>query len=74
MTAANVAPFFIGRPDFDGAIISKQMSFVWFLSPYRVTETYHLEHLDRPQYTKMKKHPDSLCNCRLMMSLGVSNS
>jgi hypothetical protein len=28
MTAANAAPFFIGRPDFDGAIISKQMSFV----------------------------------------------
>jgi hypothetical protein len=27
MTAANVAPFFIGRPDFDGAIISQQMRF-----------------------------------------------
>jgi hypothetical protein len=69
MTAANVAPFFIGRPDFDGAIINKQMSFGWLVSTYRATETCHLEHPDRPQYAKMKKHPDSLDNRRLMMSL-----
>jgi hypothetical protein len=65
-----VAPFFIGRPDFDGAIISKQMSFGWFVSTYRATETYDLKHPDRSQYTKMKKHPDSLYNRRLMMALG----
>jgi hypothetical protein len=70
MTAANVAPFFTGRPDFDGAIVSKQVSLGWFVSTYRATEAYHLEHPDRPQYTKMKKHPGSLYNRRLMMALG----
>jgi hypothetical protein len=70
MTADNVPPFFIGRPDFDGVIISRQMSFEWFASTYRATETYDLEHPDRPQYRKTKKHPDSLYNLRLMMSLG----
>jgi hypothetical protein len=70
MTAANVAPFFIGRRDFDEAIISKQMSFRGFVSTYRATERDHLEYPDCPQYTKMKKHRDSLYNRRLTMALG----
>jgi hypothetical protein len=70
MTAAQLAPFFIGRPDFDGAIISKQMSLGWFVSSYLATETFHLEHPDRIQYVKKKNHPDSVYNRQLMLSLG----
>jgi hypothetical protein len=63
MTAANVTPFFIGRPEF------QIVRLAWFVSTYRATETYDLEYTDRPQYTKMKKHLDSLYDRRLMMSL-----
>jgi hypothetical protein len=69
MTAAGVAPFYIGRPDFDGEIIAKQMSQGWFVSTYKATETYHLEHPDRLQYTKRKSHPDSLYNKNLLLSI-----
>jgi hypothetical protein len=70
MTAAHLAPFFIGRPDFDGAIISTQMKLGWFVSTFTATETFHLEHPDRPQYTKIKNHPDSIHNRKLMMANG----
>jgi hypothetical protein len=70
MTAAKLEPFFIGRPDFDGAIISRQMQQGWFVTAYPAVETYHLEHPDRLQYIKKKRHPDSLHNRRLFEALG----
>jgi hypothetical protein len=70
MTLANVEPFFIGRPNFDGAIIRKQMEQGWYVSSYPFTESYHMEHPDRKQYTKRKKHPDSVYNRELLESIG----
>jgi hypothetical protein len=69
MTAARLAPFFIGRPDFDGEVIAKQMAQGWFVSTYTATETYHLEHPDRMQYTKRMRHPDSLYNRNLLIAI-----
>jgi hypothetical protein len=69
MTSAHVAPFFIGRPDFDGEIIAKQMAQGWFVTTYTAAETYHLEHPDRKQFTKKLKHPDSLYNRNLLSEI-----
>jgi hypothetical protein len=69
MTRAQVEPFFVGRPDFDGAIIAKQMQQGWFVTAYPEVETYHLEHPERIQYTKRKKHPDSLYNRNLLFAI-----
>jgi hypothetical protein len=70
MTAANLAPFFIGRPNFDGPIMKKQMDQGWFVTAYPALLTYHLEHPDRKQFTKKPEHPDSKYNTRLHQSVG----
>jgi hypothetical protein len=70
MTAAQVEPFFIGRPNFDGAIIRRQMAQGWFVTAYPAVLTYHMEHPDRKQFTKRPTHPDSLYNTQLYESLG----
>jgi hypothetical protein len=71
MTAAQVEPFFVGRPNFDGAIIRKQMEQGWYVTTYPHAESYHLEHPDRVQYTKRKKHPDTIYNTELMQAIGA---
>jgi hypothetical protein len=70
MTAAQVEPFFIGRPNFDGAIMRKQMQQGWLVTAYPELLTYHLEHPDRVQFTKRPKHPDTKYNTDLFLSLG----
>jgi hypothetical protein len=56
MTAAPVEPFFIGRPNFDGAIIRKQMAQGWFVTTFPAAETYHMEHPDRVQYRVFRNY------------------
>jgi hypothetical protein len=70
MTAAHVEPFFIGRPNFDGAIIRKQLEQGWYVTTYPWAQTYHMEHPDRKQFTHLKKHPDSVYNAGLLASIG----
>lgn len=70
MTKAQILPFFIGRPNFDGAIMKKQMDQGWFITAYPELLTYHLEHPDRLQYTKRPKHPDSIHNAELHKQAG----
>ena len=70
MTKSGILPFYIGRPNFDGAIIWKQMQQGWFITAYPELLTYHLEHPDRIQYAKKRWHPDSQYNIELSQQEG----
>jgi hypothetical protein len=70
MTAAELLPFYVGRPLFDGEIIRKQMAQGWFVSAFPLLVTFHLEHPDRIQFVKRMKHPESRYNAELFEVIG----
>jgi hypothetical protein len=70
MTKANIVPFYIGRPNFDGTIMKAQMDQGWFVTGFPECVTYHLEHPDRLQYARRLRHPDSVYNTQLAEAAG----
>jgi hypothetical protein len=69
MTCGNVAPFLIGRPNFDGAIMAKQRAQGWFVTGCPAIKTYHMAHPDRVQFAKKFRHPNSIWNKNLQVVL-----